>query len=591
MKRMLKKLSALALAGAMVLSLGVSALATEPGEPTTIEGTGQSRIIAASGGATGSGSTQGGLPDDVIKIKLPVNAAAGTFNLYFDPHNLIRESGNAMELESADATFANDTLVYFKNKGDTPSFSKTSDAIKVINKSSVPISVSMDATWNKGQASYKLARTAEELADLKAKGQAALFLYVAEDHTDTTSPVVDTTRGIPTVSGGGFTYPKTNAASGTVPSKTANDLVYLNKYLKSIKFEYTDNADADDVQNINYGATGKTPANWQFAIALQNNKTPAVTFSNVGTAIPTYTSYNSSGAATNNQYKATVAAALDVVTANNADGSKSYSIKADANGNIPDPVSVLKIQRGTTGNPDVALITFEWDYEAIAKNGFSLTEKVTADDNSGDYETYSIDNTSLQFQSGSGAKVDTDLNRVDGAYKLGKDEQTNRLARVLNSPYTYDESDDDKWESVSFNLTAAITDGDVCAKAWDTAFTTDADNEGSLSLTWKATPCPDFDPVVKVTSPLTTATGTATVKIDWGVGAKKATAITAASYDVSGTATELPIANIVVNNDTATITSVAGLFNGANGKLTLTFKHADTGYKTKVTVDLKTAAT
>lgn len=580
MKRMLKKWAAIALAGAMALSLCVSALA-DAGDPTEL-----GRIEAASGQATGSGTTTGGIPADVIKIKLPVNAAAGTFNMYFDPHNMIRQSNNALELGGSDATFADDTLVYFKNKGDTVSFSKTSDPIKVINKSSVPVSVDMTATWNNGGSTYKLARTADELAQLKEKGEAALFLYVEEDHTKTTSPVVDDTRGVPEIT---VTY-TAGTAVGTAPSPTSSaNLQYLTKYIKSVKFAYTKDATPDDVENINKGdsANHKTPADWEFTITGANNKTPAVASTTLGDKIPAYVSYNSSGNPTTTAYKAQAAAALEIVSTPNADGTKTFTMKDDV-----DPITVLKIQRGTV---DVATITFEWDYEAIGANGFAVTENHLADPAVKDnhYMPYTI---GLSFASGAGAKVETDLNRLDGAYRLTKDTATTLKWDLAENGVSYEEGDDDKWENVSFRLNAAITDGDVCAKAWDTAFTTG--QTGVLSLIWKASACPDFDPVVKVKSALTSATGTATLDVDWGVGAKKTTTISKAVYEVNGTATELPSANIAINGKTVTITSVAGLFNagasgnnaGANGVITLTFKHADTGYATKVTVNLKEAS-
>jgi len=584
MKRMLKKLSAIALAGAMVLSLSVSALATagQNGVPDQV-----ATIPAATGNTTGTGSTTGGIPADVLKIKLPLNAAAGTFNLYFDPHNLIRQSGNALELGSADATFADDTLVYFQNSGDNVSFSKTSDAIKVINKSSVPISVNMTATWSKAAATYKLARTAEELAELKTKGEAGLYLYVEEDHTNGTSPVVEVDRGTPVPT---ITYTK-GTAQGTSPSSTETDLTLLNKYIKSVKFEYTDNADSQDIENINYGApdsttpaNGKVPANWQFTFTNVNNKTPTVTFSNAADKIPGYTSYNTSGNATTANYKAVATPNIEITTTNNPDGSKTYALKPDASGKVPEPKSVLKIQRGT--NLDVAYITFEWDYEAIAANGFAVEEKVGT---ATDYDPWTI---GLTFASGSGAKVETDLNRIDGAYHLVKDTATTMKWDLVDG-YTYDEGDDDKFESVSFRLTAAITDGDVCAKKWDTAFPVGNANEGTLNLIWAAAACTAVEPSAKVTSALASANGTATLKVDWGYGDYKATTISAATYLEGSNTITLDPNNIAISDSTVTITSPGDpLFhaNGANGILTLTISNPDTGYSKDVTVDLKTAA-
>jgi hypothetical protein len=571
MKHMMKRLAAIALAGAMVLSLSVTALADDPERDHLVDQNGANDTNTAKGEAQGAIRNQGTIPDPVIKVKLPTTAA-NVFDVYIDPHNLIQESSAAMFTEDASA-FATDTLVYFKNNGDTVTYSKTSDDIKIVNKSSVPVSVEMEAKWDKAAATYSLAKDAADLAASKAAGDAALYLYM-KDSMGNEAAVVEKDKGTPVLTFGveKSTVADENTATTDV---AASKLSNLPKFIKSVKFEWTAAADAQDMKLINEGETGKTPTDWAFTFTGTAKKTPTVAFD--VSKLPNYTTLSGTTLNTNNTYKTVAAPAVNITETLNMDGSKTYSVDGGK------AVSVLKLQKGTT---DIALITFEWDYEAIGANSYEIKEKAKNTSADTTYTTYVM---KLTGASGEGAKFTTDVNRTDGAYTLQKNSAGNALEWKLGDTFT----DDTAFHSLSFNLTGAITDGDVCAKAWDTAFPTTVTN-ATLDVTWKVYACDAVDPSVEVTTAIGSS-GSAQLKVDWGFGDKKTTAITAASYvDGNGVTQALNVDNEIALDATdktlVTVTpSNSAQFNSGDGKVTFTFTNSSTGYTTNVVADLKTA--
>lgn len=583
MKRMLKKLAAIALVGAMALSLSVSALAT--GTPT-ISGMG------AQGSASGQVESQGRIPDDVVRVRMPLTAA-NVFDMYVDPHNLIRESANAMEVGGAGTAvdlFATDTLVYFPNKtdGSLTGFSKTSDPIQVTNMSNVPVTIDMTATWTMGGTnSYDLANSADDLAASKTAGDAALYLTL-DDTLGHSAAVVKADKGTPTL-----TYSVAPPDTQTVTSGNTNTLKNLPSFIKNIKFEFTKDAVAEDIKLLNEGGaiwTGttegatKTPADWKLTFTKSDKKTPTVAFDTA--QLPTYTTM--SGTAPNQTLKRDNAYTVKYVTQNvsitpalQMDGTYTYSVPNDK------AETQVTFHRGTSGAA-VAIITIEWDYEAIAENSYDVTEVLEDSTNSSNKDTYTMKVTGA---TGSGAKLSNDLNTTEDSYKLIKNEAGTALKWEFNEDKGFTAEAVEKFQSVSFSLTAAITDGEVCAKAWDDAF--DSAVKSQLDVVWAVSQCSAVDPTVTVTSPLTSATGSAELKVDWGYGDAKATAIKSVSFTAGSSNGTVPEANITVDGATVTISAANanGLFAeaGANGVVTITFTTMS-GEK-DVEVNLKTAAT
>lgn len=583
MKRMMKKLASIVLAGAMVMSLlSVTALASSPTtEPTT--------PATAQGTVSGNVNAPVTMPDDVFKIKMPTAASlAGTFNMYFDPHNLIRESKNALDTAGAGVdvnAFATDTLVYFKNVVDsTTTFSKTSDSVKIINKGNKPVNVNMTTTWSTGSGdSYILAKDTTDFDALKTDGKAALSL-VLQDSRNNSSYVVQQDRSAPvmrvsTTSGAG-----TNAVSSMTVAEAETTLKAL---VKDIKFVYTDNADVQDMTNINVGKTdtGKGPANWSFVITPQAKKIPVVKFENIATCVPDYKSTN--GTTVNSApYKASDSVAVAINEYKNEDNSITYSLAAGTKAQ-----SVIKITRGTsTNSPEVAQIIIDWDYEALGKlheieGGTNYTTEVSK---AGANTTSAGDNKKvyLEFKAdpGEGAKMDTALNRVDGAYEITKS-GSNDLQYSLTSDFA-DEADE-KFQSLSFNLTAAITDTEDCIEAWDTAMTA---NDGLLTVKWAVTNCEEVDPSATVTTEMASASDNAELKVDWGYGDKLTDSISAASFyntsasrEISVPADNIATTFVLDESDNSKVTVNLGnlataFFNNSDGYLTVTFKNSKTDY-------------
>lgn len=118
----MKKLAAIALAGTMVLSSAAVAFA----EP------------AKTGTSGGAGSVEGVVTEDVYNAVLPTESTTA-YQYIVDPQELIRQTDAA---KYSGATFGEGT-VFFKNSDKA--YSNTSNAEKIINKSSKPLDVTVAA--------------------------------------------------------------------------------------------------------------------------------------------------------------------------------------------------------------------------------------------------------------------------------------------------------------------------------------------------------------------------------------------------------------------------------------------------------------
>lgn len=108
---------------------------------------GSSMVVCAEGGSgstTGDGELEGTVSTDVVSVVLPSIAVDDTtFDFILDPEGLIAATGAARY----SATFGTGTLFFANTNedGDVTGYSNASDALTVINKSSIPVDVSLSA--------------------------------------------------------------------------------------------------------------------------------------------------------------------------------------------------------------------------------------------------------------------------------------------------------------------------------------------------------------------------------------------------------------------------------------------------------------
>lgn len=154
----LKKMFALVLAASMTMGMATTALADNP-----------------SGGTTGEGEVEFVYNENVFQVVLPtVSADDNTFDFKLDPQKVMyatkTESGITMAAE-ASLVFTNvaagtDTII--GTDDDVVTYSNTSDAFKIINKSSFDVTVTVDAAIKGEDADAKKAAvTGEDSVEAK----------------------------------------------------------------------------------------------------------------------------------------------------------------------------------------------------------------------------------------------------------------------------------------------------------------------------------------------------------------------------------------------------------------------------------------
>ena len=313
MKRVLQKTFAMALTIAMVLSLGVSALATET--------TGSGVQSALSGTVT----NEGAMPAEVLKFVVAA-PSANDFDLIVDPHDLIRLSQAAEKAKTIynSGTFEEGAYAFFKKVEDgETSYGKESKTLTVINKSSTPITVNLEATLKRtatateGINKITLVDTEAELSSLTKKP--GLYLAVKEGSTET--PVSQNAFGDLTV---------------TVPST-------LQSFITGTKFEWIDGVSNSLKKQLNDSIT-----------SAANTYQLPVTVSSTGT--------------------------IKVQDAGNWD-NPATKVSSDAATKLIDSVTsnvrVLTISVPESGKAvNVAKITFYFDMAAVMANTTAVTGNV-----------------------------------------------------------------------------------------------------------------------------------------------------------------------------------------------------------------------
>ncbi|MBR0280290.1 MAG: hypothetical protein IJQ81_01710 [Oscillibacter sp.] len=390
MKRVFKKLIAIALTGAMSLSLGVSAMAAS---------------------LNGNVNSEGGLPPDVVSFTAPA-PESGSFDLIVDPHDLIRTSAAAEKAKTAYSgkSFAEGAYAFFqKNEDGDITYGKESTAMKVTNKSSIPVTVKLDAHIDRtvqGTEKLTLVDTEAELATLTKKAG----LYLAVKSGDTQTPISQNAFGDITV---------------TIPAN-------LQSYIIGSKFEWVDGVSNALKKALN---TALTTTGKDFAVTLTpgtaaQGQTAAVD-GKIGIADATWTNTTgSSDAAT--KLADTVTNNTRILTLSVMDGSKAVNV---AKVTFYFDMAAVKAFTGTapTGNVTIA----GWNGDPFAKVVTNIENHATA---------YSIqeapaNHTAALVSSGGYARIlDTSIEDFP--------EQEFSLVAAINR--------DDAWDSVNTSLSAAI---------------------------------------------------------------------------------------------------------------------------------------
>lgn len=220
MKTKLKRLMAVLMAVAMVLSLSVTAFAGEDDGDigdTEVQNLNVGQEDGSSGKAEASSSTEGRIPDDPIDIVLPTvpepeNGAAGLFDMYLDPHELITKTSAARYQESlgvTETTFVGDgQRLYFQsdlNEEGEAVYSGDSKTLTITNKGRLPVTVDLnvdlsygDATSDDGLAEFDLVGSAADLADATKAPNAAMFLGLKLGNNDPVAVLEPAANAVPT---------------------------------------------------------------------------------------------------------------------------------------------------------------------------------------------------------------------------------------------------------------------------------------------------------------------------------------------------------------------------------------------------------
>ncbi len=150
-----------------------------------------------SGNTTGIGENEGHVDKEVINVVLPtVDAGSSPFSYITDPERLIQGTAGAKYEDFTFPDKGSDTGVYFK-VGDNE-YANTSQTLKVINKSSTDVKVTVKVTAQEGGSGTDLALAPNGDAGLTK--DAPLFLNLKVGQTDT--PVTSSEQTVEKVIGG-----------------------------------------------------------------------------------------------------------------------------------------------------------------------------------------------------------------------------------------------------------------------------------------------------------------------------------------------------------------------------------------------------
>lgn len=230
----------------------------------------------------GTGKVEGIVDEEVYCVVLPTQADNDdTFDFILDPQDLINKTGHA----AYDVSSVSGNQLYFtKSDGESSELSDTSAALTVINKSSVDVNVTVEATVDaltggSDDTAYEilLADSAEFEAD---DDSTSIYLGLNVDADDAVALTAD------------------DGASVTKTLAGAPD-EYETKY-ENEAYEYVlkEDADEDAFETLEFSLTGACNTNadwtnaevaapsinlvWGFDKAGENTKGPKVTLSKTG---------------------------------------------------------------------------------------------------------------------------------------------------------------------------------------------------------------------------------------------------------------------------------------------------------------------
>lgn len=323
----LKKVLAGTLVTTMVLGMSMTTFA-------------QTGVATGSGGGTGTGTFEGHVDKDVVAVTLPTDNNTTTFAYKMDPEGLIAATNNA---KYSGQSFEAGANVYFQSAANT--WSKDSEKLKVINKGTVDVDVTVAAktaaNTNVEMSTTKTFEDTDTDAKLYLGLQVANQTEVAIDTTETAGKVTVGLKGngenyeITSTDGGGYGY----TAKTGVPDTAWN----------SFEFGITGACNPKG----DYSATGLAGSDitvtWSYAVRASDSSAPMLTANAVADAAPSIATTT---------YTATTGTALPV-TVNFGAGDKAAEGIAsitNVNGNTAVPTTRFSLS-GTTLTFDATFIT------------------------------------------------------------------------------------------------------------------------------------------------------------------------------------------------------------------------------------------
>lgn len=206
----------------------------------------------------GTGNLEGIVNKDVFKVKLPTTATGDT-NFILDPQGLLNIANNTLYQGGTGA-------IYFKNKGASgaaDTYSNTSDAIEIINKSSYDIDVAFSVKVELPEG-VQMVETKAALADA-TKPSIYLEMKESEDEAPTALKAGDNSAKVKLVdkvaeaAGTGYEIKATAKTDGTGYDYT---------------YELGDSFDETAAAKASYTLSGQcdTTADWSAVNALEADK-------------------------------------------------------------------------------------------------------------------------------------------------------------------------------------------------------------------------------------------------------------------------------------------------------------------------------
>ena len=198
----------------------------------------------ANDSANGEVTNEGPLPPAIVNVKVPTDSETKhAFDLYLDPHDLIKDTSAARY--GSGITASGDGRLYFKNS--STAMSNSSNALKIVNKSSVQVSVDLSVEATKGTNAFTFVNTAAGLDD--ATG-AAIYLALK---SGTTEKAIDDTA----VNNKNTAKIKTSIDTGDWYDLTWHGPEKLGYYSYDMKSTLASSTNDDDFKSLTFNLTGK----------------------------------------------------------------------------------------------------------------------------------------------------------------------------------------------------------------------------------------------------------------------------------------------------------------------------------------------